>query len=68
MEQVMENKSTQDDLILVIGGTGKTGRRIVDRLEARGRAVRVGSRSSSPAFDWDKEKGWEASLEGVSEA
>ena len=64
----MENKSTHDDLILVIGGTGKTGRRIVDRLEARGRAVRVGSRSSTPAFDWDNEKGWEASLEGVSAA
>jgi uncharacterized protein YbjT (DUF2867 family) len=36
---------------LVLGGTGKTGRRIVDRLTARGVPVRVGSRSAPIPFD-----------------
>ena len=37
---------------LVLGGTGKTGRRVVERLTARGLPARVGSRSGEPAFDW----------------
>ena len=36
---------------LVLGGTGKTGRRVVERLSARGLPVRVGSRSGEPRFD-----------------
>lgn len=55
-------------LTLVLGGTGKTGRRIVDRLEAGGHAVRVGSRSAAPAFDWNHEAGWDACLKGVTAA
>lgn len=51
--------------ILVIGGTGKTGRRIVTRLEALGHNVRIGSRSATPAFDWHRPEGWEAALEGM---
>ena len=38
---------------LVLGGTGKTGRRVVERLGARGLPVRVGSRSRQPPFDWE---------------
>lgn len=58
---------TQDThTTLVIGGTGKTGRRVADRLIAMGRTVRIGSRSSVPAFDWDSEATWDAALEGVS--
>ncbi len=53
------------DLTLVLGGTGKTGRRVVERLKAKGRNVRVGSRSAVPSFDWDNEKSWDNSLEGV---
>ena len=55
-------------LTLVIGGTGKTGRRVVDRLQAGGHAVRVGSRSAMPSFDWDHEAGWEACLQDVTAA
>lgn len=51
--------------VLVLGGTGKTGRRVVARLEARGVPVRIGSRRATPAFDWDDEAGWDAALEGV---
>lgn len=37
---------------LVLGGTGKTGRRVAERLRTRGLPVRVGSRSAAPPFDW----------------
>lgn len=51
--------------ILVIGGTGKTGRRIVTQLEALGHHVRIGSRSNSPSFDWHKPEGWAKVVEGM---
>jgi uncharacterized protein YbjT (DUF2867 family) len=53
---------------LVLGGTGKTGRRIVERLTNAGHPVRIGSRSASPSFDWDNEAGWDACLEGITAA
>ena len=53
---------------LVLGGTGKTGRRIVDRLRAMGVAVRVGSRSEQPAFDWEDRATWAPALQGVDAA
>ncbi|MEP1142371.1 MAG: NAD(P)H-binding protein [Henriciella sp.] len=56
------------NLTLVIGATGKTGRRITERLETKGHAVRVGSRSAVPSFDWDNEKSWDACLKGVTAA
>ena len=51
--------------ILVLGATGKTGHRIVARLEAKGHSVRRGSRSASPSFDWNNETGWDDCLAGV---
>jgi uncharacterized protein YbjT (DUF2867 family) len=50
---------------LVLGGTGKTGRRVVERLTERGLPVRVGSRSGSPPFDWEDHSTWAPALEGV---
>ena len=50
---------------LVLGGTGKTGRRVVDRLEVRGLPVRVGSRSGEPPFDWEDRSTWSPALDGV---
>ena len=38
----MTMASTEQQSILVLGGTGKTGRRVVERLTARGLPVRVG--------------------------
>ena len=60
--------STTSSLTLVTGGTGKTGRRVAERLEARGVPVRIGSRSGSPAFDWDDRSTWAAALDGTSAA
>lgn len=51
--------------ILVIGGTGKTGRRVADLLEQRGAAVRSVSRSSTLPFDWEDPATWRPSLSGV---
>ena len=62
------NHTRQDDAaapILVIGGTGKTGRRVADRLNKRGAVVRIGARSASPAFDWTREDSWAPALEGA---
>ena len=56
---------TTDKTILVLGGTGKTGRRVADCLQARGEAVRVGSRTAQPAFDWERPATWTPALEGV---
>ncbi len=55
-------------LTLVVGGTGKTGRRVAERLTAKGLEVRIGSRSAIPSFDWANEKGWDACLKGVTAA
>ncbi len=54
--------------ILVIGATGKTGRRIVARLRARGAPVRAGSRRAAIPFDWDRPQTWPAALAGVDAA
>ncbi|MEK1888326.1 MAG: NAD(P)H-binding protein [Phyllobacterium sp.] len=54
--------------ILIIGGTGKTGRRVGERLAARGLPVRIGSRNASQAFDWENPATWAVALEGVSAA
>ncbi|HEY7487511.1 MAG TPA: NmrA family NAD(P)-binding protein [Streptosporangiaceae bacterium] len=55
-------------ITLVLGGTGKTGRRIVHRLTTRGLPVRAGSRSGAPPFDWDEESTWTPTLRDVTAA
>ena len=50
---------------LVLGGTGKTGRRVVERLVARNLSVRVGSRTAEPRFDWEHPRTWIPSLRNV---
>lgn len=57
--------SHSDGITLVLGGSGKTGRRIVQRLKSRGVPTRAVSRSSTPAFDWHQPEQWSAVLEGV---
>jgi uncharacterized protein YbjT (DUF2867 family) len=52
-------------ITLVIGGTGKTGRRVADRLVKAGRQVRIGSRIAEQPFDWEKQDTWEQPLQGV---
>ncbi|MCV7168424.1 NAD(P)H-binding protein [Mycobacterium manitobense] len=56
------------DTTLVLGGTGKTGRRIVARLRLRGAPVRAAARSTEIPFDWSDPGTWEAALQGVAAA
>ena len=51
--------------ILVLGGTGKTGRRVVQRLQEQGHAVRPATRSTPTRFDWHDDSTWEPALDGV---
>ncbi|MEM1210014.1 MAG: NAD(P)H-binding protein [Planctomycetota bacterium] len=55
------------DLTLVLAATGKTGRRVADKLEALGHAVRRGSRSAAIPFDWHDESTWAPALEGITQ-
>jgi uncharacterized protein YbjT (DUF2867 family) len=52
--------------ILVLGGNGKTGRRVVERLRRRDVPLRLGSRTGQPPFDWEDAATWAPALEGVS--
>jgi uncharacterized protein YbjT (DUF2867 family) len=56
----METKTT-----LVLGGTGKTGSRLAQRLKDRQQTVRLGSRRGTPPFDWNDATTWPAALKGV---
>ncbi|MCH2195823.1 NmrA family NAD(P)-binding protein [Kordia sp.] len=51
--------------ILVIGGTGKTGRRVVQQLKNKGIEPRIGSRTASPSFDWYNRETWVHALQGI---
>lgn len=59
------------DTTLVLGATGKTGRRVAARLRLRGVPVRAASRSSETRFDWSDPAGgsgatsWDTALRGV---
>ena len=63
--QLTQNTNTATAPFLVIGGNGKTGRRVVERLKALGHDVSSASRSSSLSFDWNDDSNWSEVLEGV---
>lgn len=55
-------------ITLVLGGTGKTGRRVAERLKTRGIKTRIASRSATPSFNWNDPHNWDEILEGVTAA
>ena len=63
--QLTQNVNSATTPFLVIGGSGKTGRRVTARLKALGHDVRSASRSSSLSFDWNDDRNWNEVLEGV---
>ncbi len=65
MKDHMNRPTQSNGITLVLGGTGKTGRRIVERLVNRGVPTRVASRSADPSFDWNDQSTWDAALDGV---
>lgn len=45
--------------ILILGGNGKTGRRVAQLLNnVNNVEVRIGSRNETPSFDWEKPETW----------
>ncbi len=64
----MSTKNLAYQNVLVIAANGKTGRRVVPLLEQRGATVRRGSRSGTPAFDWESRSTWAGALEGMDAA
>jgi uncharacterized protein YbjT (DUF2867 family) len=51
--------------VLVVGGNGKTGRRVAERLSAQRIPVRIGSRRGTPPFDWQDQSSWGPALANV---
>lgn len=54
--------------VLITGGTGRTGRRVAERVRAAGHLPRITSRTGTPPFDWDSPNTWEAALDGCAAA
>ncbi len=65
INQPARNMNSTTAPFLVIGGSGKTGRRVIERLKVLGHDVRGASRSSNPNFDWNDDSNWNDVLEGV---
>jgi uncharacterized protein YbjT (DUF2867 family) len=65
MQITKQNTQKANSLTLVLGGTGKTGRRIVTKLKEKQVSIRIGSRSVTPAFDWNDQSNWDESLKDI---
>ncbi|MDT0489792.1 NAD(P)H-binding protein [Streptomyces sp. NPDC012600] len=57
--------NTAPSPVLVLGATGKTGRRVLARLRELGVETRAASRSGETPFDWADPKTWGPALEGA---
>ncbi len=55
-------------MILILGGTGRVGRRLVRKLRAGGYPVRPTSRTGEVRFDWEQPGTWDAVLQGATKA
>src|SRR6188768_533393 len=50
---------------VIVGGAGKTGKRVAQRLRALDVPVRLASRSTRLPFDWNDESTWPEALRGA---
>lgn len=64
----MDAMNDNHDTVLLIGGGGKTGRRVAARLTAAGVPNSLASRSSEVTFDWNDSSTWDAAFDGVTKA
>ncbi|MEH1126934.1 NAD(P)H-binding protein [Micromonospora sp. CPCC 206061] len=53
-------------MIVVLGATGTTGRRLTRRLRAAGAEVRAASRHGEVRFDWSDPETWQPAVAGAS--
>ena len=58
----------EEKKILILGGNGKTGRKVTKRLTDLGKNFRIGSRRETPPFDWQNPETWPGALEGMDAA
>lgn len=63
----MTNQSIPQPIV-VVGATGKTGRRVTNKLRTRGVPTRGVSRSSAVRMDWHDPSTWPAVLDGAEAA
>lgn len=63
--QLTDNFTPGRPSIAVIGATGKTGSRVIERLAHQKIPARALSRQSTPSFDWNSPLGWAAALDGI---
>ncbi len=61
----MTNPTSQNRQILVIGSNGKTGRRVLQRLNDRGVPAVGATFSGNPTFDWNDAATWENALNSI---
>ncbi|RKN47952.1 SDR family oxidoreductase [Micromonospora endolithica] len=64
----MTDNAVPTSPVLVLGATGRTGRRVAERLTARGLPVRAGSRSAPVPFDWNDRDTWAPVVDGAGAA
>ncbi|MFJ5832620.1 NmrA family transcriptional regulator [Streptomyces sp. NPDC093089] len=67
-QQTQPASTARATTVLVTSATGKTGRRVAERLAARGATVRAGSRTGATPFDWEAPDTWAAALRGADAA
>jgi len=68
MKNEINTETRSDEITLVLGGTGKIGGRIAERLISRTVPTRIASRSATPSFDWNDRGTWDGTLNGVTTA
>lgn len=61
----MNAKQNNKANTLVLGGKGKTGSRVVAKLQQLGWPVYIGSRSGDRPFDWDDQSNWKNAIQGI---
>lgn len=65
IENMSSLKGITKNKILVLGATGKTGSRVLQRLIKLDWPVQSGSRSADPAFDWEDSTTWQQALQNI---
>ncbi len=65
---IPDSSKPPEALTLVLGGTGKTGRRVAERLKSLGVQTRIASRSGTPPFYWNDRSTWDSTLKDVTAA
>ncbi|MEJ5964016.1 hypothetical protein [Pedobacter immunditicola] len=61
----MKLQENEKGKILVLGGTGKTGSRVVERLTKMDWPLRIGSRTAEIPFEWNNDQSWAPVLKDI---